>query len=133
MLRHSKLLTTAFGIAALSVWAADAQAQSNPAAKNQLWGCLASTFAQSETGAMGNHSSAHSRFTPDPGEGGRRGIGNVSKEDHSDLEGGQALANGAQGDHALRNNALLARYPSSSEEGVIGSRDFSECPGSRIP
>jgi hypothetical protein len=128
MRRHSKLLTTAVGIAALAGWAASAQAQSNPASKNQLWGCLASKFAQSETGQMGEHSSAQSSFTPDPGDGGRRGVGNVSKEDHSDLEGGEALANGAHGDHALRNNRLLAFYPSDSG-GVIGSRDLTNCPG----
>ena len=62
-----------------------------PEAKlNRCWGQITKQFAP-----LGDHASAHSPFTPDPGEGGRRGVGNVSKEDHG------ALSEGGQGEHAI--------------------------------
>lgn len=71
-----------------------------PEAKiNRCWGELAAHMGQN--GVMGKHSSAHGFFTPDPGEGGRRGVGNVSKEEHGPLsEGGQGL-------HAIEVGHLL--------------------------
>lgn len=77
---------------------------------NHCWGQLAAHLGTN--GIMGTHSNAHSPFTPDPGDGGRTGVGNVSKNfhDNSGNDGtGQALANGAQGHHAINNGALLGQ------------------------
>lgn len=68
-----------------------APAYAAPEAKlNKCWGQITKQFAP-----LGEHASAHSPFTPDPGEGGRRGVGNVSKEDHG------PLSEGGQGEHAI--------------------------------
>jgi hypothetical protein len=70
---------------------------------NKCWGKVTKEFQAVGEPGMGDHASAHSPFTPDPGEGGRRGVGNVSKEDHG------ALSDGGQGMHAI------AVAPSSEE------------------
>jgi hypothetical protein len=107
-----------------------AHAQDNPATQNRCWGFVASEFARAEPGAMGKHSSSHGFFTPDPGEGGRRGVGNVSKEDHTtpELVGtGQALAEGAQGQHADDvGNLLGADFIPDSE--IEAQLDPIDCP-----
>ena len=75
---------------------------------NHCWGQITKEFQAFGEPGMGDHASAHSPFTPDPGEGGRRGVGNVSKEEHGDpLVNG--LGDGAQGKHAI------AVAPSSDE------------------
>lgn len=66
---------------------------------NRCWGELAAHMGQN--GIMGKHSSSHGFFTPDPGEGGRRGVGNVSKEEHG------PLPEGGQGHHAIEVGHLL--------------------------
>ena len=74
----------------------------NPATLNALWGVAASNLAQQ--GVMGEHSSSHGFFTPNPGDGGRQGVGNVSKDDPNfqNPEGvGNNLADGGQGLHGL--------------------------------
>ena len=74
----------------------------NPATLNSLWGAGASHLAKE--GIMGEHSSSHGFFTPDPGEGGRQGVGNVTKNDPNfqNPEGADNnLADGGQGLHAL--------------------------------
>lgn len=80
-----------------------------PAAKlNHCWGQVTKEFQAFGEPGMGDHASSHSPFTPNPGDGGRRGVGNVSKEDHGDpLVNG--LGDGAQGKHAI------AVAPSSDE------------------
>lgn len=106
--------------AALSLAAAAALAA--PEAKlNRCWGELAAHMGQH--GIMGKHSSAHGFFTPDPGEGGRRGVGNVSKEDHGPLsEGGQGL-------HAIEVGHLLgAPFFSHLPEGQIPPKECSIAP-----
>jgi hypothetical protein len=76
----------------------------NPAQLNQMWGSIASQVGQS--GIMGEHSSEAGAFTPDAGEGGRTGVGNLSKTDEDflnpdpDLEG-NPLSEGSQGLHGL--------------------------------
>ena len=67
---------------------------------NHCWGQITKEFQAFGEPGMGDHASAHSNFTPDPGEGGRRGVGNVSKEDHGDPEV-NGLGDGAQGAHAI--------------------------------
>jgi hypothetical protein len=70
---------------------------------NHCWGQITKEFQAFGEPGLGEHASSHSPFTPDPGEGGRRGVGNVSKEDHG------ALSDGGQGLHAI------AVAPSSDE------------------
>jgi hypothetical protein len=82
----------------------------NPAQLNQMWGSIASQVGQS--GIMGEHSSAHGRFTPDPfpdphtSEPARDGVGNASKTNtnfqNPDLTlVDNPLSEGAQGLHGL--------------------------------
>jgi hypothetical protein len=60
-------------------------------------------------GIMGEHSSSHGVFTPDPGEGGRVGVGNSSKDDprfQLDFDDPSVVNNngnggGSQGGHAI--------------------------------
>jgi hypothetical protein len=59
---------------------------------NHCWGQVTKEFQAFGEPGLGEHANAASPFTPDPGEGGRRGVGNVSKEDHAPLsEGGQGV------------------------------------------
>jgi hypothetical protein len=75
-----------------------------PEAKlNHCWGQVTKEFQAFGEPGLGEHANAASPFTPDPGEGGRRGVGNVSKEEHGDL------SDGGQGMHAI------AVAPSSDE------------------
>jgi hypothetical protein len=62
---------------------------------NHCWGQVTKEFQAFGEPGLGEHASAASPFTPDPGEGGRRGVGNVSKEDHAPLSAG------GQGVHAI--------------------------------
>jgi len=94
----------------------------NPAQLNQAWGSVASQLAQ--TGIMGEHTSAAGAFTPDPGDGGRQGVGNVSTSDPDFVPVGQdsiSLSGGAQGMHATYNGALLGgdELPPGVIEGTI--------------
>lgn len=87
----------------------------SPANNNVCWGKGASHLAKS--GIMGEHTSAHGTFTPDPGDGGRRGVGNVSKEEHGDL------SQGGQGRHAVNVGIFLGRddlpFLAGTPEGSI--------------
>jgi len=74
-------------------------AAQDDATLNHCWGDIAADVGRA--GLMGEHSNAASPFTPDPGEGGRRGVGNVSKEDFGDLSAG------GQGQHAITNGQRL--------------------------
>ena len=74
----------------------------NPAMLNALWGVAASNLATQ--GIMGEHSSRPASSRPNAGDGGRQGVGNVSKDDPNFLnpEGvGNNLADGGQGLHGL--------------------------------
>lgn len=96
----------------LVVLGAAGVAHAAPEAKlNRCWGQVTKEFAP-----LGEHASALSPFTPDPGEGGRRGVGNVSKEDHG------ALSEGGQGMHAI------AVAPSSIQASLP-----EECQGTDMP
>jgi hypothetical protein len=82
----------------------------NPAQINQAWGSVSSQIGQ--TGDMGEHSSEAGTFTPDAGDGGRAGVGNVSTSDEDfvpvgDADGEVSLADGANGLHSTYNGALL--------------------------
>jgi hypothetical protein len=78
---------------------------------NHCWGQVTKEFQAFNEPGMGDHASAHSFVTPTPtalgGDDepplGRRGVGNVSKEEHDDL------SDGGQGKHAI------AVAPSSDE------------------
>jgi len=61
------------------------------AKKNKCWGQVTKQFAA--TGTIGEHSSDPPGF--EPGEGGREGVGNVSKDEHD------PLSEGGQGEHAI--------------------------------
>jgi hypothetical protein len=83
---------------------------------NHCWGQITKEFQASGEPGLGEHASSHSPFTPDPGEGGRRGVGNVSKEDHGDL------SEGGQGMHAI------AVAPDSIQSDLP-----EECQGTEMP
>jgi hypothetical protein len=91
-----KMLSTsfviAFGLGTMSVAHAAPEAT-----ENRCWGDITSQFAQ--TGTFGQHASDPPGFTP--GEGGRRGVGNVSKEDFG------PLSEGGQGEHAEEVGGVL--------------------------
>lgn len=95
----------------------------NPANLNQFWGEIASDLGGA--GIMGEHSSSHGTFTPDPGDGGRQGVGNLSTDDPRfvplDAPDGD-LAGGAQGLHALFQAARLgdANLPTGAIEATVG-------------
>jgi hypothetical protein len=103
------------------VTSAGAVHAADDATLNRCWGQVTKEFQAVGEPGMGDHASAHSPFTPDPGEGGRRGVGNVSKEDHGDpLVNG--LGDGAQGKHAI------AVAPASIQESLP-----AECQGTEMP
>jgi hypothetical protein len=81
----------------------------NPAQLNAMWGGTVKQLGQS--GIMGEHSSSHGVFTPDPGDGGREGVGNLSKtdEDFQNPEGTGTtnLSDGGQGLHGLYQGVRL--------------------------
>jgi hypothetical protein len=93
----------------------------NPAMLNSFWGSVFSQMAQA--GIAGEHSSSHGVFTPDPGDGGRQGVGNSSKNDpRFDSPFGE-LGGGEQGLHALFQGLRLgdpASLPPGSVEGTVG-------------
>ena len=79
------VIAAALGVAGVAYAADDATL-------NHCWGQVTKEFQAFGEPGLGEHASAASPFTPDPGEGGRRGVGNVSKEDHAPLsEGGQGV------------------------------------------
>jgi hypothetical protein len=95
----------------------------NAANLNRFWGEIASDLGGA--GIMGEHSSAAGVFTPDPGEGGREGVGNLSKDDPRfvPLDAPDAdLAGGAQALHALFQAARLGdpNLPAGSIESTVG-------------
>lgn len=96
-------------------WTGVASAASD-ATLNKCWGQVTKEFQAFGEPGMGEHASAHSPFTPDPGEGGRRGVGNVTKEEHG------ALSEGGQGMHAIN------VAPSSIQESLP-----KECQGTEMP
>jgi hypothetical protein len=79
----------------------------NPSNLNRFWGQTIKEMAGA--GIMGEHSSSHGVFTPDPGEGGRVGVGNSSKDDprfQLDFDDPSVVNNngnggGSQGGHAI--------------------------------
>lgn len=113
-----QLFITASAALALSAAAASASPE---ATLNRCWGELAAYMG--ENGIMGQHSSAHGFFTPDPGEGGRKGVGNVTKEEHSDP------SEGGQGEHAIVVGALLgAPFLAGLPEGSVPPAECSIAP-----
>lgn len=97
----------------------------NPAQLNRFWGDIASQLGA--LGVMGEHSSAHGVFTPDPGDGGRQGVGNLSKTDlrflnPDEIDPVNNLAVGGQGLHAVFQAARLgaAGLPPDAIETSIG-------------
>ena len=99
---------------------------SNPATLNRFWGEIASLLGQN--GVMGEHSSSHGVFTPDPGEGGRTGVGNLSKDNPNFQPPDEfvlsesSLSAGSQGLHALFQAARLGdpALPDGSAEESVG-------------
>jgi hypothetical protein len=80
----------------------------NPAQLNSLWGSTVSTLGS--LGIMGEHSSSHGTFTPDPGTGGRTGVGNLSKDDpdfHNPVGEGNNLSQGGSGLHGIYQSVRL--------------------------
>jgi hypothetical protein len=77
---------------------------------NRCWGQTTKQFAQADDGqpGIGEHSSSPPGF--EPGEGGRRGVGNVSKEDHA------PLSQGGQGVHAIAVGAQMGLPPCEGQE-----------------
>ena len=103
----------AFG---LSLVATVAQAAPE-AKKNRCWGQVTKQFAAlggEEHQGVGEHAS-DPPFTPDPGDGHREGVGNVSKT-HDEL------SEGGQGAHAI------AVAPSSIQQSLP-----EECQGTDMP
>lgn len=96
----------------------------NDAQLNQMWGNIASQFGQS--GTMGEHTSEAGVFTPDAGEGGRAGVGNLSNDDvrfdNPDAESQTNLADGGNGLHAVFQAARLGdpNLPDGAVEATIG-------------
>ncbi len=96
----------------------------NAANINRFWGEIANTLGQS--GIMGEHTSEAGAFTPNAGDGGRTGVGNLSNDnpDFSNLalDSNTNLADGGQGLHALYQAALLGGddLPPGIVEGTIG-------------
>ena len=85
-------------VLATGLGASGAARAADDATMNQCWGETTKQFAQVEDSqpGLGEHSSSPPGF--EPGEGGRRGVGNVSKEDHGDLSaGGQGMHANAVG------------------------------------
>ena len=66
----------------------------NPATGNRDWGQVTKQMTRANDGqpGIGDHASAPPGF--EPGEGGREGVGNVSKKGYG------SLSDGAQGAHA---------------------------------
>lgn len=100
MRRGLKLPATGFVIA-LGLGTLAAAHAAPEANTNQCWGDVTTQFAQD--GTLGEHASSPPGFVP--GEGGRQGVGNVSKDNHApagtEPGTGGALAGGAQGEHAI--------------------------------
>lgn len=91
MTRSMRMLSATLVLGAGFGWTGVATA-ADDATLNKCWGQATKHFAP-----MGDHSSSPPGV--EPGEG-RRGVGNVSKEDHGDpLVNG--LGDGAQGKHAI--------------------------------
>ena len=96
----------------------------NAANLNSFWGGIASDLGNA--GIMGEHSSSHGTFTPDPGDGGRQGVGNLSKTDpRFDNPTGDSqtnLADGGQGFHAVFQAARLGdpNLPPGAVEATVG-------------
>jgi hypothetical protein len=86
------------GTVALGLSVTGAAYAADDATLNQCWGETTKQFAQVDDGqpGIGEHSSDPPGF--EPGGGGRRGVGNVSAEDHAPLsEGGQGVHANAVG------------------------------------
>jgi hypothetical protein len=96
----------------------------NAANLNQFWGDIASDLGNA--GIMGQHSSSHGTFTPNPGDGGRQGVGNLSKNDprfdNTGLDSHTNLADGGQGLHATFQAARLGdpNLPPGAVEATVG-------------
>jgi hypothetical protein len=109
--RPIKMLSTTLVLGA-GLSAAGAAYAADDATSNQCWGQTTEEFAQVEDGqpGIGEHSQDPPGF--EPGEGGREGVGNVSKDDHGDL------SEGGQGTHAV----------------VVGAQmGLPECDGPPVP
>jgi hypothetical protein len=97
----------------------------NAANLNSFWGGIASQLAQS--GIMGEHTSEAGAFTPNAGDGGRQGVGNLSKTDprfdNPTADSQTNLADGGQGFHAVFQAARLgdaAHLPPGVVEATVG-------------
>ena len=117
----SAALVLGVGLSAAGV--VQAQNADKPrATMNSCWGQVTKAFAALGPGTIGEHSSASSEFTPDPGEGGRKGVANQSRflEERGFTEVGEP-GQGGNGDHALANAS-----------GVPELADM-ECDGPPVP
>ena len=112
MTHHAKMLSAALVLGAGLGASGAAHAAADNATFNQCWGETTKQFAQVDDGqaGIGEHSKDPPGF--EPGEGGREGVGNVSKDQHDDLSAG------GQGIHAV----------------VVGAQmDLPECDGPDVP
>ena len=110
MRRGLKMLSTGFVLtfALSTTGAVHAAPEANT---NQCWGDIASQLAQ--RGQMGQHSSSHSVFTPDPGDGGRRGVANQGIAVGAGVPG-----EGGNGQHAILVGGLVGTLdPVTGEPG----------------
>ena len=102
----------------------DITVESNNAANlNSFWGGIAHQLGNA--GVMGDHSSSHGTFTPNPGDGGRQGVGNLSKTDprfDNSASDGNNMADGGQGFHAVFQAARLGdpNLPPGAVEATVG-------------
>lgn len=83
----------------------------NPATLNQMWGQVLSEMGQA--GIVGEHTSEAGAFTPNAGDGGRTGVGNLSEDNanfqmtFSDGATSDGLSSGSQGGHAVFQSMLF--------------------------
>jgi hypothetical protein len=109
------------GLGAIGTAHAAANEEKPRATNNACWGAVTKEFAALDQGIIGEHSSSHSPFTPDPGDP-RKGVANQSRflEDIGVAEEGEP-GQGGNGDHAMANAS-----------GVPGLADM-ECDGPPVP
>jgi len=122
-----KLFPASLVLAIGLVMAGMAQAQEQPpATTNQCWGDVASEMGQ--RGIMGQHSSSHSVFTPDPGDGGREGVANQNQvlADDGVISTGDP-GEGGNGLHAIAVGELVGTI--NPVTGAEGTADPIVCDG----
>jgi hypothetical protein len=118
----SATIVLLMGFGATGVTHAAPNEEKPRATLNSCWGQVTNEFAALGAGTIGEHSRASSPFTPDPGDGGRKGVANQSRflEEIGVTEVGEP-GQGGNGDHALANAS-----------GVPGLAEM-ECDGPPVP